>query len=69
MSYVVGFGAAGLMVAPAHPFEMMTSFQCHDFCVGAEDNGGILFDAANQIARHGLASPLDRTSICTRLLA
>ena len=52
MSYVVGFGAAGLMVAPAHSLKMMISFQSHDFGIGTEDDGWILFDAANQIARH-----------------
>ena len=57
MSYVVGFGAAGLMVAPAHSFEMMMSFQSHDFGIGTENDGWILFNAANQIARHGLRQP------------
>ena len=57
MLYVVGFGAAGVMVAPAHSFEMMISFQSHDFGIGTEDDGWILFDAANQIARHGLRQP------------
>lgn len=57
VSYVVGLRAAGLIVAPAHPFEMMTPFQGHDFGVGAEDDGRILFDAANQIARHALRQP------------
>ena len=28
---VVGFGAAGLMVAPAHPFEMVTSLPAPRF--------------------------------------
>src|SRR4029077_7114420 len=55
--YVVGFGAAGLMVAPAHSFEMMSSFQSHDFGIGTEDDGWILFDAANQIAGHALRQP------------
>ena len=57
VSYVVGFGAPGLMVAPAHSFEMMIPFQSDDFGVGPEDDGRILFDAANQIARHALRQP------------
>ena len=57
VSYVVGLDAAGLIVAPAHPFEMVTPFQGHDFGVGSEDDGRILFDAANQIARHALRQP------------
>ena len=56
--YVVGLDASGLMVAPADSFEMMIPFEGHDFGVGAEDDGRILFDAANQIARHALRQPI-----------
>src|SRR4029453_2456407 len=54
MPYVVGVGVAGLIVAPAHPFEMITPFEGHDFGVGSEDDGWILLDTTNQIARHAL---------------
>ena len=53
---VVGLGVAWL-IAPAHAFEMMTTFEGDDFGVGSEHDGRILFDAANQIARHGLRQP------------
>ena len=57
MPYVVGLNVAGLSVAPAHPFEMITPFEGNDFGIGSEDDGRILFDAANQIARHALRQP------------
>src|SRR5262245_34989723 len=53
VSYVVGFGIPGLVVAPADLFEMMLALHSDDFAVGPQEDGGILFDAANQIARHG----------------
>src|SRR5437660_10015580 len=56
--YVVGLDVAGLMVAPAHAFEMVTPFEGHDFGVGSEDDGRILFDATNQIARHSFGKAL-----------
>ena len=58
MSDVVGLDVAGLTVAPAHAFEMVAPFERDDFGVGSEDDGGILFDATDQIARHGLGKSL-----------
>ena len=49
--------AAGLMVAPAHAFEMVVPFERDDFRAGAEDDGRILLDAPDQIARHGVGEP------------
>lgn len=58
VSDVVRFGVAGLMVAPPHSFEMLIPFQGDDFAVGSEDDGRILFDAANQITRHAISQPV-----------
>jgi hypothetical protein len=38
-------------------FEMTTPFEGHDFRVRSQDNGWILFDATNQIARYALCQP------------
>ena len=45
-----------LMVAPAHAFEMITASRATIRC-WSEDNGRVLFDAANQIARHDVRHP------------
>src|SRR5215469_10718554 len=57
VSYVVHLDAAGLMVAPAHSFEMLIPFHSNDFGIGPQDDNRILFDAANQIARHAVRQP------------
>lgn len=57
MSYIVGFDLAGLILAPVHPFKMITPFQGDDFGVGSEDNGRILLDSTNQITRHAFRQP------------
>jgi hypothetical protein len=57
VSDVVGLDAPGLIVPPAQAFEMTTPFEGHDFRVRSQDNGWILFDATNQIARHALCQP------------
>src|SRR5207342_3498030 len=54
MSYVVGLNVTGLSIPPAHVFEMVTPFEGYDFGIGSEDDGRILLDAPNQIARHAL---------------
>lgn len=38
-----------------------------DFRMRAQDDRGVLLDAANEVARHRVCQPAARTSMCTRL--
>ena len=58
MRNVVRVEGAGPVVAPPDPFDMPVSFQGDDLCACAQDNRGVVLDAANEIARHRVCQPV-----------
>lgn len=51
---VLGLNAPGRVVPPAHALDVVASLEGDDFRVRAQDDRGIVFDAANQVARHAV---------------
>ena len=54
MADAVGLDAPGLVVAPAHALEVTVPLEAHDLRVHVAGDGGMILDATDQVARHGV---------------
>src|SRR2546426_11544631 len=54
MPNAVCLDVSALLLAPAYPLEVTVPLEAHDLRVHVADDGRMVFDATDQIARHGV---------------